>query len=874
MGWRRFFRRGWWDAERAKELQAYLDIETDENIARGMPPDEARAAAQRKLGNPVRIREEIYAMNTIGVIDRLWQDLRYGARVFGRSPGFTAAAVVTLALGIGGVTIIYSVIRNILLDPFPYADSRRMVDLLIRDTAKPDWLRGAMTADEFLDYQEQSEVFDGIIATISSTPMMMPAPEGVIALGVSQVSPNTFDFLGVEALIGRGIQESDGAPGASPVAVLSHEAWLTEFGGNAGVIGRAITINDTARTIVGVMPPRFTWHVADVWIPRVLRRGDADAETRQFWFQARLKPGISVEEASAHMDVIAARRKAQHPDDYPPQFKMSVITVIDWVVGRFRTVLYTLFGAVGLLLLIACCNVANMLLARATAREREFVLRAALGAGRGRLMAQLMMESLLLALAGAALGCLLAYGGVQVLAAFLPRQGVAYEVVLRLDRWALLFSVATAVATAFVFGLVPAWHSARRDVAQGMKSSGKGNDGGPSLGWVRNGLVIGEVGLSLVLLIGAGSLMREFLTMVRTDFGFSPGGLLAAGVRLPQPAFEATETREQYYQAAAARLAAEPGIVGASYTSNHPLRGVATGIERPGAEHTGRRDGRLILCGADYLAVVGVPMVRGRLLAPADIASARHVAVVNESLATRFFGDGDPRGQPIRLARLAELPQDAIDPVFEIVGVVRDVRNRGLNPTEPAAFVPSSVTSGFGSRILMVRAAGDAALAVEPLRRALRGVDRRVPVTEIQTMDYMMRQRFAQPRFSLIIFAVFATVGLLLVAVGVYGVMAYVVSQRTREIAIRMALGADQPAMIRAVLRTGALLLAVGVVIGLAVGASTTRLLPTTTPEPHAFDPVIGMTAVAVIAVMGLAACLVPALRASRVDPMTALRHE
>ncbi len=813
-------------------------------------------------------------MNTIGVIDRLWQDLRYGARVFGRSPGFTAAAVVTLALGIGGVTIIYSVIRNILLDPFPYADSRRMVDLLIRDTAKPDWLRGAMTADEFLDYQEQSEVFDGIIATIPSTPMMMPAPEGVIALGVSQVSPNTFDFLGVDALIGRGIQESDGAHGAPPVAVLSHEAWLTEFGGDAGVIGRAITINDTARTIVGVMPPRFTWHVADVWIPRVLRRGDADAETRQFWFQARLKPGVTVDEAGAHMDVIAARRKAHYPDDYPPQFRMSVITVIDWVVGKFRTVLYTLFGAVGLLLLIACCNVANMLLARATAREREFLLRAALGAGRGRLMAQLMMESLLLALAGAALGCLLAYGGVQAVAAFLPRQGVAYEVVLRLDRWALLFSVATAVATAFVFGLVPAWHSARRDVAQGLKSSGKGNDGGPSLGWVRNGLVIGEVGLSLVLLLGAGSLMREFLTMVRTDFGFSPGGLLAAGVRLPQPAFEATATREQDLPGGGSAPRRRAGHRRRLVHVQSPAQRDRDRDRTPRRRTRRAARWRLILCGADYLAVVGAPMVRGRLLTPADIASARHVAVVNESLATRFFGDGDPVGQPIRLARLAELPQDAIDPVFEIVGVVRDVRNRGLNPTEPAAFVPSSVTSGFGSRILMVRAAGDAALAVEPLRRALRGVDRRVPVTEIQTMDYMLRQRFAQPRFSLIIFAVFAAVGLLLVAVGVYGVMAYVVSQRTREIAIRMALGADQPAMIRAVLRTGALLLAVGVAIGLAVGASTTRLLPATSPEPHAFDPVIGVTAVAVIVVMGLAACLVPALRASRVDPMTALRHE
>ena len=872
MGWRRFLRRSWWDDERARELQAHLDLETDENLARGMTPAAARAAALRKLGNPARIREDIYAMNTVGVVDRLVQDVRYGVRVLARSPGFTTAAVLTLALGIGGVTIIYSVIRNVLLDPFPYTDSRRMIDLFVVDTVSNN-RRGALRADEFLDYQEHSDVFDGVIGTISARAMSMPAHDGAESLSVCQVTPNAFEFLGVRAVLGRGILPSDGAPASPPIVVLSHGAWVDRFGGDPGVVGRAITLDDQVRTVVGVMPPRFTWHVADAWIARPLRRGDADAAARQWWFQARLARGMSIDQAEAQMNVIAARRAPHHPGDYPRQFRMSVITVIDFVVGRFRFVLYTLFGAVGLLLLIACSNVANMLLARATAREREFTLRGALGASRSRLMSQLMLESLLLALAGAVAGCLVAYGGLKVVAHYLPRQGVPYEVVLRLDRWALIFSLVTAVGTALVFGLLPAWHGARRDLAEGLKGSGRGEAGTASHGWVRSGLIVGEVALSLLLLLGAGLTMRSFLAMVQTDLGIPTSGIAVAVMRFPAGAYEEPALRHHYYDEAARRLRAAPGLGAAGVGSHLPVGGLDTAIERPGREHTAQRDGEVILCDEGYFRAFDLHAIRGRLLTAADVSGARPVAVISQALALRFFGGEDPLGQPIMLQRLAETPAPMADPTFEVVGIVGNVRNRGLDAPGPAAYVPSTVT-GWGSRLVIARTAPERALALETIRRELKAVDRNVSVRDVVSLGEEMNSSYAQPRFSLIVLGAFAGVGLLLVGIGVYGVMAYVVSLRTREIAIRMALGANQQGVIWMVLRESLTPVTVGGLIGLPAGYLMMRFARTLLFGVEANDPAtMAGAAVVLLAVAAIAAYL-PARRAARVEPMSALRAE
>jgi predicted permease len=811
----------------------------------------------------------------ISWFDDARRDVAYGARTLGRAPGFTVVAIATLALGIGAATVIYSLLHNVLLEPFPYTAPRRMVDVVIRD-ASNNVFRGPLPPDEFLAYQQAGEVFEDVAGTITQS-MHYQGATGAERMSVGWGTPNMFAFLGVQPLHGRYFGPADAAPDAPPVAVLNHRTWQTIFAGDPGMVGRTVTLNDTPRTVIGIMPRRFEWHVADFWIPAPIdRAAPATAPNRVRWFQARLRPGVTTEQAEAQLKVMAARRAAEAPKDYPAGSRVQVITIIDWVAGQFRFVLYTLFGAVTLLLVIACCNVANMLLARATRREQEMTVRAALGASRSRIVRQLLVESLLLAAGGLAAGCLLAFGGIALLARLLPRQGVAWEVALKLDLPVLAFALAAAATATLVFGVVPAWQAARRDLLAGANSGGRSGTGGRRQHRLRSGLVVAEVGLSLVLLVGAGLLARSFIQLTDVDLGLGtdPNRLLAAGVAFP-PTQATAAAQGTFWEETLGRVRTIPGVTSVAVSSG--LFGGLTGpFSVPGVPPAAEPPRALIQFGSDALVeTLGLRIVMGRALSSAEVDGARHVALINQTLVRQQFGGASPIGRMIRLDRLATPPVSLDDPTFEIVGVVNDVANAGVqDPPIPHVYVPYGLRGPLGMTLL-VKTAGEAALLTSAVRQQVQAVNPRVAVVTPRSVASQLELGvFAQPRFSLFVLLLFAATGLGLVALGVYGVISYTVSQQTREFAIRMALGGDRRHVVGQVLRMTLRLIIAGIVLGLAGGFAAGRLLITQLRNISPTDPMTFATAVGIVVVIGAAACAVPARRATRVEPAAALRQE
>ena len=808
---------------------------------------------------------------------RLWltdagRDIGYAARTLRGTPGFTAISILTLALGIGAVTVIYSVVRNVLLDPFPYRDSDRMVDVVIRDSSGRI-VRGALPAPEFLDYQEQAQVFEDVLGTQVES-MHYVSDSGAERLAVGFVTPNMASFLGVGALVGRVFGPADAIAGAPPVAVLNHRTWMTMFGGDPAMVGRTITLNGEPRTIVGIMPPRFEWNVADLWIPAPLTRSDPNAGRTFRWFQALLRPGVTVKEAEVQLNVIAARRALDHPKEYPEKFRVQVITVIDWVVGQFRSVLYTLFAAVGLLLVIACCNVANMLLARATAREREITIRAALGASRGRIVRQLLMESLILALGGVAGGCLLAYGGVRLLARVMPRQGVPWETQLRVDQPVLLFAVCVGAVATLAFGLFPAMHSARRELVAGAASGGRSGTAGRGQNRMRGALVIAEVALSVVLLLGAGLLMKSFLKLVSVDLGFDPRNLLVTGLAFPPGRSESAAERQVFTRQALDRLATVPGVLSAAVSSGL-LGGMRSPLEVTGLPSKEERTAQVQFCSEGCVPTFALRLVSGRQIDAIDVKRSRKVAMVNEALVKQYFASQNPIGRTVRLARLSAPPTAVSDPTFEIVGVLRDIANQGVRErASPQVYVPYSV-GGVVPVVLAIRTSADPMRFLNPVREAILEIDRGVALVQPASAESLVQRGFyAQPKFSLIILVMFAGTGLLLVALGVYGVLAYTVSQQAKEIAIRGALGGERHHVLNLVLRMGSRLVGGGLAVGVAVSFATNRLLTNQLWNTSPHDPLTLAAGIAVVAVIGLGACWAPARRALRVEPIAALRQE
>jgi putative ABC transport system permease protein len=847
----------------------------EDNLRAGMTPEEARRDALIRLGGLESVKQAYRERRGVPGLETMIQDLRYGARMLRKNPGFSLVAVLTLALGIGSATTIFSVLYNVLFDPFPYQDANRVVALRIRNLNAPQH-RGwnAFMTPEVLDYQEQSQVFEDVIATCYEDVLYTTA-EGTESLGCGLLSGNTFSFLGVPAAVGRTLTPEDGKPGAPPVFVMSFKMWRKYFNLDAGILGRTFTLNGVPTTLVGIMPGRFALGDNDLYKPVVLDR--AKVNERHFMLHARLKPGVTVQQAEAELSVIAQRIFKVYPRNYPPdgRYVVKLVSWVDEILGSFRKTLYLLWAAVGLLLLIACSNVANMLLARASVREKEMAIRASVGASRTRLVRQLLLESLLLALIGMAVGCVFAHVGVKALVSAMPGGAIPAETVIRLNVPVLLFSVGLAGVTAVLFGLVPALHTARRDLVEPLKDARKGGGVGFRHNKLRPALVVLEVALSLVLLAGAGLLMRSFVRLTTMDLGFNPDHILVSWLSVPDGT---SQTRRQFYGQLLPRLQALPGVVSVTTFVSLAPNGIWTDIEIPGKERTQAGwDVIIELCSEGYFQTLGWRLLRGRPFTGVEVNDGRKVVVVNQTFVNSYFGTEDPLGRQVRFNRLETLAEQRGEKAtFEIVGVVADAKNRGIGESPgPEAFLPYTAMGGVGEPGIMLRTIGDPRALINTVRHEIRALNRNVLLSGQDSLAGIRRQYYyAGPRFRLFVVGVFASVALVLVALGVYSVIAYTVSRQTHEIGIRMALGAQPGNVLWLVLRGGLQPALIGIVVGVSAALALTRVIASWLFEVKPTDPVTLVGVSLLLVAISLIACWLPARRATKVDPMTALRYE
>jgi putative ABC transport system permease protein len=809
------------------------------------------------------------------------QDIRYALRNLRKAPGFAVVAVITLALGIGASTAIFSVIDNILMEPFPYPGAERFMSVQIHDTdrSEPGGQAGYI-GPEFLDLVEQNHVFDGVIAN-DNTDVLYRAGEGTQRFDGNYVTPGTFEFLGMPALVGRVAQPADYEPGAPPVFVLRYKTWVKSFGADPAIVNKTFVLNGVSRTLVGIMPPRFGWGDADLWIPMKPSRAAsakviAGAFQQHWFFMGHLKQAVSVKEAEADMTVVAKRLATVYPTEFPKHFSVHIESLTNLVVGQFKTTLFIVLAAVGLLLLIGCGNVANLLLARATTREKEFAIRSALGANRWRLIRQLLVESLLLATGGAAVGTLLAWGGLKFLVALMPQNIIPAEAVIRLNLPVLAFTLGVAVLTALVFGLVPALKAARKDLNEPLRDSGKGISGGFRHGRLRDAVVVLEVGLSLTLLVGAGLLMRSFVALRDVKLGLQPDHVLVARLPLPVDRYKTAAQVTSFYRPLLQRLKALPGVVEATETSTlPPYGGIPSDIEIPGKTHAEKWNAMFQLVSEGYFSVLKIRFVDGRGFTEAEVNGARKLAIVNQTFVKKYMGNENPIGRQVRIAQLAEFDDAVKEPVFEIIGLVADAKNRGLqDPPEPEIWVPYTVT-GSAFRGILVRTANEPLSMMNTVQHEIWATDANVALTFTGTLEgYISQFSFAGPRFGFFLMTIFGSIGLILVTIGVYSVLAYTTARRTHEIGIRMALGAEGSDVQGMVIRMGLKLVGLGVAIGLIASLAIGKVIATQLWGVRAYDPWTLVCVPLLLLLIGIVACWVPARRAAGVDPLVALRYE
>ncbi len=803
----------------------------------------------------------------------LMRDVRFGVRYLAKSPGFTSIAVLSMALGIMATTAIYSVIHAVVLDPFPYKDVDNLMSVRVWDPGQRGYRTGYST-DQFLEIAERNTIFEGVIASTISDVLWTDSGEPQRLRG-NYGTFNTFQVMGVPPLLGRTILPEDARAGAEPVVVLGHRFWQRQFGGDPGVVGRQLRLNDQVRTVIGVMPKRFMWRGADVYLPITFERGRVIEGVRGVHLLGRLKQGVTEARAEADLRPIIADLKKTEPAQFPENWRVGLLSFKETFPSSIRQNLWILFGAVGLLLLIACANVSNLLLSKASARQKEMTVRAALGASRSRLIRQLLTESVLIAVTGGVLGVTLAFGCLRAILAIVPPNTIPDESEIALNTPVLLFTVLVSGLTSVLFGLAPALHTSAGDLANSIRESGRGLQGGSRQALLRKSLVVAEVALSLMLLVGAGLMMRTFMAVQDIELGFRTDRLLTMRIPLPDQRYPDRERRVAFFQELLRRVSASPGVqaVGLN-TGMHPLGNFGSPVEIVGS---GQQDTRPVVVhqiNADYTKALGIGLVEGRLFDETEVSASRQLAIVNQSFVRGRLDGRDAIGRVVRIPRLKQPPFAAADDSFQIVGVVKDTLNRGLmDQVMPEVYLPFTVT-GRSDRLVALTQSDPAGITKAVLNQVY-SIDKDQPVTDVRTIDRVLQEGvYAGPRFNLALFAVFAALGLTLAIIGVYGVMSSSVAQQTREIGVRIALGASPGDISGMVVKRGAWLLLIGIAVGLVGSFLTARLLSQQIWNVSPFDPITFVAVSLILLLAGLQACLWPARRAARIDPIEALRQE
>jgi putative ABC transport system permease protein len=859
------------------EMRFHVDAYAADLIRDGVSPEEAMRRAQAEFGGIQKAKENCRDARGVNIVESFFQDLRYGARSMWRAPGFTAVAVIALALGIGANAAVFSVVNAVLLRPLAYKDSKQLVTILHRGT-------DPVAPANYIDWRDQSRSFETMSAADYWTPNLTNSdpPEHLWALKVTQ---STFPMLGVAPFLGRWFAVGEDLKGAEHEVILGYRLWQRRFGSDPNILGRTITLDGEAYAIVGVMPADFKfapfWATrAELWAPNVLADRVATRGGNSLRVFARLKPGVTIAQAQAELSAIAARLEKQFPGT---NREVTVTRLREKVVGRIETSMLVFLGAVGFVLLIACANVAHMLLARTAARQKEIAVRTALGAGRLRLVRQFLTENLLLAAIGGSIGLLLAVWGTRALVALSPPEIPRLDTV-SIDARVILFLIGISALTSVCFGLAPAMHASAVNLSDSLKESGRGTSDGMRRNRFRNFLVISEFALALMLLIGAGLMIRSFVALQSIDPGFNPHNVLSMVVSVAGSKEAEPGQRAIFYQQLLNRVRALPGVESAGGINHFPIIGDLWGwsfaIEGrpkplPGESPSGTY--RIITPG--YLDSVKLPLLRGRDITAADDAPAPGVVIINERAAARYWPGEDPIGKHVTF----DEDKDKKPIWLTVIGIVKNAKQEELKEKpSPEVYLAAfqnhdyleSPESHLAYITLVVRTSGDPGALATPVKNVVWSFDHNLPISEVVTMDEVVAATTAEPRFETLLLGIFAGVALALAAVGIYGVMSYTVTRRTHEIGIRVSLGASRSNILMLVVKQGMLLALIGSSVGVGCALLLSRLMTKLLYGVHPNDPLTFGAVAAILITVAFAASYIPARRAMRVDPMVALRHE